>query len=314
MKWILRPNDVVLTRTMILISKRGMPRVKARKQLPRMMSKSTSPSWQHHKLDLHVVRLCQRDLHCKQDVSRNSISRRLRDNILIRSITLAGNFHRANIPMPAMISPTSYYPHCLACNNSHGSHPPGYCPLKLVGNEHCNLCGLAHFGIPGICPHLGNELACRTMLRQLKDSSEAPALKEASAKHLRDIISRLVQKDREKKPQPGRTGQSRTTSGAPGSSVAPHVPLAAGNDPSMRVPHVLGPPLGNNAFGYSASLQGLVPPVPRPSQPPTMPQPRMPATASYPRSNVLHMNGQPGMPPNISYSRHPNTNIQPNGK
>lgn len=214
-----------------------------------------------------------------------------------------------------MMPPTSYYPPCLACNNSHGSHPPGYCPLKLAGNEHCNLCGLAHFGIPGICPNLSNELACRTMMRQLKDSPETPAVKKASAQHLRGIISGLVQKDREKILQQGRPQGRGTALGVPGSYVSPYIPPAAGNDPLMRVPYVFEPSLGNNAFGYSGSLQGLVPPVPPASQSPTIPQPRMPITTSHPpRSNLPPTIGQPRMPSTVSYHRPADTKTQSNGK
>ena len=212
--------------------------------------------------------------------------------------------------MPA----TLHYPPCLACNNSHGSHPLGFCPLKLAGNEHCNLCGLAHFGLPGICPHLGNELACRTMLRQLKDSPETPALKKAAAQHLRDIISGLVQKDREKQLQRGRPKGSGTAVGAQAAYVTPYMPPAVENDPSMRVPHHLGQGLGNSAFNYSGSLQGLVPPVPGPSLPPTIPQPPMPITASYPRSNLLPTVGQPRMPHVVPQPQLSNTNVQPNGQ
>ena len=44
--------------------------------------------------------------------------------------------------------------HCVACKEF---HPAGLCPIKLAGPEHCNLCGIAHFGASRICPHIQSE-------------------------------------------------------------------------------------------------------------------------------------------------------------
>jgi hypothetical protein len=43
---------------------------------------------------------------------------------------------------------------CGACRTY---HLQGQCPLKLAGVEHCNLCGMAHFGHARVCPHIQSE-------------------------------------------------------------------------------------------------------------------------------------------------------------
>lgn len=80
-------------------------------------------------------------------------------------------FRRAVVPQPQPVSdhglPTPPEPsnpsypqqpsdliNCLACRTQ---HIIGHCPLKLAGVEHCNLCGIAHFGHGRVCPHIQSE-------------------------------------------------------------------------------------------------------------------------------------------------------------
>lgn len=87
------------------------------------------------------------------------------------------NFKRANVPQTKYMSnglptpvdsdngggpvqhPSNFVQisngiNCLACRSF---HPLGQCPLKLAGVEHCNLCGMAHFGSARVCPHIQSE-------------------------------------------------------------------------------------------------------------------------------------------------------------
>ncbi|OJD34070.1 chromatin remodeling complex subunit [Diplodia corticola] len=80
---------------------------------------------------------------------------------------------------------------CPACTRT---HLVGACPLKLAGVEHCNLCGLAHFGSGRTCPHIGSETQVREMLQALKHSSEPRHLVDAAVKYLRGVKGNLVQK------------------------------------------------------------------------------------------------------------------------
>lgn len=52
------------------------------------------------------------------------------------------------------IPPAANGINCLACRTF---HTIGSCPLKKAGVEHCNLCGMAHFGHARICPHIQSE-------------------------------------------------------------------------------------------------------------------------------------------------------------
>jgi hypothetical protein len=85
---------------------------------------------------------------------------------------------------------------CVACNNRHGPHKPGYCPLKLAGVEFCNLCGCAHYGQKGVrnCPALNDEEFIREMLSLLKRSPEDPALIAKAKKFLTNLKADIVQK------------------------------------------------------------------------------------------------------------------------
>ncbi|KAJ9640988.1 hypothetical protein H2199_005656 [Coniosporium tulheliwenetii] len=93
-------------------------------------------------------------------------------------------------------------PPCRACSLP---HPRGACPLKVAGTEHCNLCGLAHFGKARSCPHIKSETQVREMLEALKWSQEPRDLVEAAIKYLKGVKGHLVQeKKREREMKEGR--------------------------------------------------------------------------------------------------------------
>lgn len=79
---------------------------------------------------------------------------------------------------------------CLACSKVHAK---GFCPLKLAGNEHCALCGLAHFGLghQRICPHLSSVTQCRVLLETIKQSNEPRELKDRAKRYIVGIIGDL---------------------------------------------------------------------------------------------------------------------------
>ncbi|KAF2099730.1 hypothetical protein NA57DRAFT_18327, partial [Rhizodiscina lignyota] len=82
---------------------------------------------------------------------------------------------------------------CSACGKTHHQ---GSCPLKLAGVEFCNLCGLAHFGVARTCPHVNSETQVILMIEALKQSREAPHLKETALKYLKGVKGTLVQAKR----------------------------------------------------------------------------------------------------------------------
>ncbi|KAF2137238.1 uncharacterized protein K452DRAFT_321932 [Aplosporella prunicola CBS 121167] len=90
--------------------------------------------------------------------------------------------------------PPGYVRTCPACRKTHAV---GACPLKIAGPEHCNLCGLAHFGIARVCPHIGSETQVREMIAALKQSSEPRHLVETALKYLRGVKGHLVQKKKQ---------------------------------------------------------------------------------------------------------------------
>jgi hypothetical protein len=65
----------------------------------------------------------------------------------------------------------------------------GRCKLKLKPVELCGLCGLAHFGISGTCPHLGSEVQIRLMLDALQKSNEPKAQVESVRQRLREELA-----------------------------------------------------------------------------------------------------------------------------
>jgi chromodomain-helicase-DNA-binding protein 4 len=102
-------------------------------------------------------------------------------------------FKRAQLPIRSPLEPT-YGSHsnrtCPAC---HKQHPQGACELKAAGVEHCNLCGIAHFGHSRTCPHIRSETQVRAMLEALKNSNEPKSIVEQATRYLRGVKGTLVQ-------------------------------------------------------------------------------------------------------------------------
>lgn len=82
---------------------------------------------------------------------------------------------------------------CYACGSTHRT---GYCPFKLAGPEHCNLCGLSHYGIARTCPHIRSETQVRAMLAALKESPEDRPLVQEATKYLSGVRGTLAQAKR----------------------------------------------------------------------------------------------------------------------
>lgn len=86
-------------------------------------------------------------------------------------ILVAHNFH--HVPFPALPYGTDgandSLPSCVAC---HECHMPGKCPLRLAGVELCGLCGVAHYGVRQVCPHLKSTRHIQRMLEALEHSPE----------------------------------------------------------------------------------------------------------------------------------------------
>jgi len=118
-----------------------------------------------------------------------------------------GKFHRAQVKADAV---PRYDPRdqsaCPACLDQHGPHEVGYCPLKLAGVEHCNLCGLAHFAVPGVCITLKAKERFSEINEALKKSPEANATAKAARKILRKLKADIVERER----RVGEQGQSET--------------------------------------------------------------------------------------------------------
>ena len=85
---------------------------------------------------------------------------------------------------------------CLACGNR---HRPGYCPLMVAGVEHCELCGIAHYGHQRACPHLTSVTQLRLMVEAIKNSTEPQEIKELAKKRVVGLIGSLNQTKRQKK-------------------------------------------------------------------------------------------------------------------
>ncbi|EOD46846.1 putative chromatin remodeling complex subunit protein [Neofusicoccum parvum UCRNP2] len=132
------------------------------------------------------------------------------------------------------------------------THLIGACPFKLVGPEHCNLCGLAHFGSGRTCPHINSETQVREMLNTLKQSSEPRHLVEAAVKYLRGVKGHLVQKKKQQ------AEMQRRAAGLPVLQQAQqhHIPTsqqaalnAIGHGPRVAQPPVL--PSNGNPLQFS---------------------------------------------------------------
>ena len=133
----------------------------------------------------------------------------------LSKVALSGPFHRANVRRPAKYIPSEGRLPCLACSDHFGSHPVGQCPLKFAGFERCNLCGLAHYGIGTSCPHMNSEIACRTMLKNIKDSPEPRELKEQAIEYLKSVIAGLVRTKQQRREAAELARRSTTTGTQP---------------------------------------------------------------------------------------------------
>ena len=117
-----------------------------------------------------------------------------------RSQTFQGKtFRRAKVREPPVPSqPQAASARCQACNDRHGAHDPGVCPIKLAGFENCNLCGQAHYGVPGSCLALMSEEVVRTLFKTLDKSPEERRIIELAKMHLRHDLGRIVQDKKRK--------------------------------------------------------------------------------------------------------------------
>lgn len=77
-------------------------------------------------------------------------------------------------------------------------HVIGFCPLKLAGEEHCNLCGLAHYGVARSCPHIRSETQVRDMLETLRNSTEPRHLIDLATRYLQGVKGSIVQDKKRK--------------------------------------------------------------------------------------------------------------------
>lgn len=129
-------------------------------------------------------------------------------NSKLAAASNARGFRRAEMPLLTPRSATlpngrsasvgsddgQYFP-CIACHEKHDS---GYCPLKVAGIEHCNLCGLAHYGVARTCPHLNSVTQLRAMVEAIKQSPESQELKDLAKKRIVGIIGDLNQRKRKR--------------------------------------------------------------------------------------------------------------------
>ncbi|KAF2830729.1 hypothetical protein CC86DRAFT_343714 [Ophiobolus disseminans] len=102
-------------------------------------------------------------------------------------------FKRAQLPLRNPLEPTYASFSNRICPACHKQHPQGACELKAADVEHCNLCGIAHFGHSRTCPHIKSETQVRAMLAALKNSPEDPRIIEQAVKYLRGVKGTLVQ-------------------------------------------------------------------------------------------------------------------------
>ena len=107
------------------------------------------------------------------------------------------HFRRAVVPLLSEGDPLdSSHRACLACGKH---HRPGYCPLMVAGVEHCELCGIAHYGHQRACPHLTSVTQLRLMVEAIKNSTEPQEIKDLAKKRVVGIIGSLNQTKRQKK-------------------------------------------------------------------------------------------------------------------
>lgn len=111
--------------------------------------------------------------------------------LIHENILVARSFQ--HLPPPAPVLPhgadgaNDSVPPCVAC---HESHVPGKCPLRLAGVELCGLCGMAHYGVRQVCPHLKSTLHIQRMLEALENSPEDARLVSDAKKYLISILER----------------------------------------------------------------------------------------------------------------------------
>lgn len=105
-----------------------------------------------------------------------------------------GVFHGQPISNSTVYNPALHALEVSACMACGTIHRLGSCPLKTAGVEHCNLCGIAHFGHGRICPHINSETQVREMLAALKQSPEPGHLVREARKYLTGLKGTLVQK------------------------------------------------------------------------------------------------------------------------
>lgn len=106
-------------------------------------------------------------------------------------------FRRVESPPPfkPVDGMMNVHPVCRACQQI---HPPGSCPLKKAGVEHCGLCGLAHYGKNRTCPHLQSATQVRRMLAALELSNEPVELVDAAQRYCRNLLHNLMVIERKK--------------------------------------------------------------------------------------------------------------------
>lgn len=128
---------------------------------------------------------------------------------------------------------------CLACE---GHHPKGQCPLKLAGVEHCGLCGLAHFGHKRTCPHLNSELQVRTMLAELKNSTEQTEDVKRAVDYLRGVLGGIVRKKKEmeSRKKEMELRKKNEAIGAQAVQRVPNVHAVNGHTSMQHAPHMIG--------------------------------------------------------------------------
>ncbi|KAF2170286.1 hypothetical protein M409DRAFT_52019 [Zasmidium cellare ATCC 36951] len=108
-----------------------------------------------------------------------------------------GNATNGGTPQPPQFNQNGY-PVGVNCRACQSFHAVGSCPLKLAGVEHCNLCGMAHYGHARVCPHIQSETQVRAMLEALKYSNEPEHLVKEANRYLRGLKGSLVQLKKQK--------------------------------------------------------------------------------------------------------------------
>lgn len=137
---------------------------------------------------------------------------------------------------------------CIACN---APHRVGYCPLKLAGPEHCNLCGLAHFGVSRTCPHIRSETQVREMLVALKSSPESRVLVHEATRYLNGVKGTLAQ-DKRRRAEKAERARLEAEGGAVSSVGIPDgnagaMPPSSSHSHASKLGRLNKPPGGNFA-------------------------------------------------------------------